>query len=151
MLWKMLLSLFLTSGNHVAQKTAPETPCFPATQHHEDLLGFTSDELLILDHIDKQLHRHINWKIKRLIGMAYAKGMNYQTLNRGFIFLHGQSFRSYRRLIRLQAAKLLISKDRMAVEKVVKKVGYTNIAILERDFYKYTQISLSDFQSTYAA
>ena len=147
MVWKMLLSLFLASGNHSNEATVKTPPYCPSNQNFYDISNFSLEELVVLDHIDRLLHNYLHWKIKKLIGIAYGRGLDYRTLNRGFIFMHGQTFPKYRRWIRLQAAKQLLFNDYMDVERVVMILGYTNRAILERDFKNLLHITLSDFQA----
>ncbi len=104
---------------------------FKPEKNHTD-----SKILNIQDWIEAHFQESIN-----LESLAEKTGMSLRQFNRRFKAATGVTGLKYVQLVRLEAAKLALTKSNRSFDEISQNVGYENVSFFRRLFKKYTSIT----------
>ena len=118
----------------------PDTPLpylllQPARDHGD------REVLVVQERIERAFDRELT-----IDGLAAAAGMSRRSLTRRFRAATGDSPLEYVRRVRLETAKRLLESERLSVEEVTTKVGYTDPRSFTRLFRSHTGISPGEYR-----
>lgn len=113
----------------------------------QNINGYTSNKDpvdKIKDYINQYYYEDLNLKL-----LADIFSYNSSYLGKKFKKQTGEYFHSYLDLVRIDNAKLLLTKGQNKVYEISEQVGYCNIDYFHKKFKKYVGISPKEYQKLY--
>ena len=106
-------------------------------------------------HNDPLVHRAVNWIRRNLHTRLTVNDLLRQvptsrrSLSRRFKLETGEGVQAFIQRLRIDRAKLLLETSNLAVEQIVKRVGYHDASALTRQFKLHTKLTPNQYRQRY--